>query len=222
MAYTPINIGSAGAGALVLEPGWSIEMNEFGVDVFSGTLTGTYADCLTYAPAKYASASVYGSATLPGITIDNSFICSSRKIVGNEGKSGKVLVEYMGFLSGSPPNPVSDSVWVVDEFSESYAGSTYTFRIPAKILHTIKFAVSDSSRGAGSLGTNDVPYGSSAPTSLSFVSDYFLGGSTHSLTITVTQDGSNFTCTKDDWKKTGSIYEVTQVWEKHYHISSVV
>ena len=209
MSLAPLNRGVAGNGRLTLEPGWKLQQNEFGVDVLTCRLFGTRADVLQYCPAKYSV------ANLPGLSLPG-FICSRRGVSVGDGNSGVAELEYKGFLNLNPPDPQSELVWQEAQQTIAFGLSSISFPCPSIAQYTVKKAVSGNI-GAGSIGQYGVPYGAENIPG-SFTTQISIGKQLYSVTM---KSIVAFQCTKDDWNKTGSINEETQLWEKNFYADSI-
>lgn len=219
MSLAPIPRGNVGTGHLVVQSGWGIDIDDFNMDVLKFSTLSTLTDAILFCPEKYAllGASLGSTITFPSMPNQvrgiGGMSCSARKIVPGDGLSARSELEFKGFTSGQPRDPISSLSWTTQTYSVPAISlnATFNFIGPAQAQLTLK---------QGNIGAYDCQVGKSGnPTgSASIPNSFTLQLQTNAgiVTLAIYATQTNMLCTKHDRQEAGIYFEETQVWVKNY------
>lgn len=235
MSLAPLPTGSAATAIMVLEPGWTITIDEFNMDVLSfKAQCGSLNTLLAICPDKYSQLSTTlnaGYLVLPTITgtgetafqnlVNGVLSCSDRVITPGEGLSAEATLTYKGFVSSTPRNPIWSVSWQTTPLSIPIQGvvnsTVYTFSFPAPYMAQITEKFGTTGNYSSNVGDSGLPYGSPTIPSNFIISLAVAGGG--SINVYGFATSTEFQCAKDDRQEAGAYNARTQVWERTYVFS---
>jgi hypothetical protein len=225
---SPALVGSASSDALTLQPGWSIGIDDYNMDVLTCDVIGSINSILNRCPNKYtgieslspvlANQIPLGTSGNFGQIRSGTLSCSDRVITPGEGTSAVARLTYKGYVGGVR-GPIPTISWLTTPLSINIEGPgqvgalSYVFQAPYICQLTEKFGFV-SGNYTSQIGQSGNPYGSQViPSAFQFTLQVSNGGSATIYGFAITPQ---FICVKDDAIEAGGYGAITQVWQRGF------